>query len=239
MTPNAAISAHAAPIVYLFDIDGTLLDAAGAGRRAVNAAFTHTHGWRDATAGIGFGGRTDRWIIATTIAARAHREATAVEIDAVLTCYLNLLAEELRQRPPTRFMGIPEMLGWLRGQPNTHLGIATGNVRVGADIKLEACGLAEMFAFGGWGCDSADRAALVERGIQRAAALLTVAPSQLHCIVVGDTVHDITAARANGATACAVTSGGYDAAQLSAADVVFTSLAELPRWHTRLVTAVP
>jgi len=50
-------------------------------------------------------------------------------------------------------------------------------------------------------------------------------------VVVGDTVHDIAAARACGATVCAVTTGSDPAEKLAHADAVWTSMAELPAWH--------
>jgi len=107
------------------------------------------------------------------------------------------------------------------------LGIATGNVRGGADAKLAAAGLDGWFALGGYGSDSHHRAELVaaaiERGRQRAAVD--------EVVVVGDTVHDIAAARACRATVCAVATGSDPADKLGEADAVFASLAELPAWH--------
>jgi phosphoglycolate phosphatase-like HAD superfamily hydrolase len=104
------------------------------------------------------------------------------------------------------------------------LGIATGNIRAGADAKLAAAGLAKWFAFGGYGCDSRVRAELVAAAIRRAGDAREV-------IVVGDTIHDIAAARACGATVCAVATGADPPEKLTHADAVFGSLAELPAWH--------
>ncbi len=50
-------------------------------------------------------------------------------------------------------------------------------------------------------------------------------------VVVGDTIHDIAAARACNATVCAVATGADPASELAHADAVFASLAELPAWH--------
>jgi len=107
------------------------------------------------------------------------------------------------------------------------LGVATGNVRAGAEAKLTAAGLHTHFSLGGYGSDSHVRAELVAAAIARGrerGALREV-------VVVGDTVHDIAAARACGAVACAVATGSDPAEALAGADAVFASLAELPAWH--------
>jgi phosphoglycolate phosphatase-like HAD superfamily hydrolase len=107
------------------------------------------------------------------------------------------------------------------------LGIATGNVRAGADAKLASAGLGAYFSLGGYGCDSPVRAELVAAAIARGRQ-----HGELHeVIVVGDTIHDIGAAHACGALACAVATGSDPAEALAHADVVFASLAELPAWH--------
>ena len=51
--------------------------------------------------------------------------------------------------------------------------------------------------------------------------------------------HDIAAARACGAVACAVATGSEPAEALAEADVVFASLAELPAWHAARYGAAP
>ena len=48
--------------VLLFDIDGTLLDAAGGGRRALQAAFRQVYGSPDALDRVDLRGMTDAQI---------------------------------------------------------------------------------------------------------------------------------------------------------------------------------
>jgi phosphoglycolate phosphatase-like HAD superfamily hydrolase len=84
-------------------------------------------------------------------------------------------------------------------------------------------------AIGGYGCDSHVRAELVGRAIERGRERHAVR----EVIVVGDTIHDISAARACNATVCAVATGADPADKLANADAVFASLAELPAWHHR------
>ena len=49
--------------IALWDIDGTLVTTAGAGRRAIDRAFLELHGWNDATESVRMDGRTDPWIV--------------------------------------------------------------------------------------------------------------------------------------------------------------------------------
>lgn len=215
-------------IAYLFDIDGTLLRAGGAGSRSLAAVMRARYGVDDATAGIAFAGRTDGWIVDAIFTRALGRAPVAGEIEAVLTAYLDELVREL----PTSLRVLPDVdvaLPWLAAQPRVRLGIATGNIAAGARAKLACAGLEHFFGFGGYGCDAVERPALVAAAKSRAG----LGPDGI-AVVVGDTVHDVTAAHACGALAVAVTTGGDDRATLTAAgaDVVLDRLGELPAWHT-------
>ncbi len=211
------------PVLYLFDIDGTLLHAHGSGRAAFDAVMEAHHGVREASAGIRYGGKTDPALIDEIYRARLARSATAEERDAFLDAYVPRLTALLARDGVAVLPGVVAALDYLA----THdviLGVATGNVRAGADAKLAAAGLRDRFALGGYGSDSHIRAELVAAAIARAGTVREV-------VVVGDTIHDISAARACGATVCAVATGGDSPATLAHADAVFATLAELPAWH--------
>lgn len=214
-------------VLYLFDIDGTLLHAHGTGRVAFDAVFEAHHAIPGASAGIRYGGKTDPAIVTELYEARLGRAPTAEEIEAFLAAYLPRLRSLLAAHGVEVIAGVEAALAYLRARPEVILGIATGNVAAGAAAKLEAAGLAGWFDLGGYGSDSHLRAELVARAIDRARALRAVR----EVVVVGDTVHDIRAARACGATACAVATGADPPTALVEADVVLTSLAALPAWH--------
>jgi phosphoglycolate phosphatase-like HAD superfamily hydrolase len=211
-------------ILYLFDIDGTLLHAHGSGRGAFDAIFADLHGVADASAGIRYGGKTDPAIVDEIFAARLGRAPTAAERAAFLDAYVPRLRALLATHGVEVIGGVLPALQFLATRPGVRLGVATGNIRAGAQAKLEAAGLMCWFALGGYGCDSAVRAELVAAAIRRAGDVREV-------VVVGDTIHDISAARACGATVCAVATGADPADRLDHADAVFASLAELPEWH--------
>ena len=216
-------------ILYLFDIDGTLLQAAGSGRAAFDAVFAERHGVADGSRGIRYGGKTDPAIVEEIYVARLGRPPTGEEVAAFLDAYLPRLRRQLADRGVRVLAGVVEALAYLKARPGVVLGVATGNVRAGAEAKLAAAGLAHWFELGGYGCDSAVRAELVARAIDRGRARGEVR----EVVVVGDTIHDIAAARAAGATVCAVATGADPAEALAGADAVLASMSELPAWHAR------
>lgn len=216
-------------ILYLFDIDGTLLRARHAGRRAFDTVFAAQHGIERACDGMRFGGKTDPSLIDEIFVARLGRPATDPERAIFLDAYLPLLRADLAQGGVEVLGGVVEALTWLAARPGILLGIATGNVRAGAEAKLAAAGLGAHFSLGGYGSDAPLRPDLVAAAIARGRARGELR----EVVVVGDTIHDISAARACGATACAVATGSDPAEALAHADVVFASLTELPAWHAQ------
>ena len=216
-------------VLYLFDIDGTLMQAAGSGRAAFDAVFAEQHAVANASEGIRYGGKTDPAIVEEIYLARLGRPPTGEELAAFLDAYLPRLSRLLADRGVRVLAGVEGALAYLKARPGVVLGVATGNVRAGADAKLAAAGLLHWFELGGYGSDSHLRAELVARAIERGRARGEVR----EVVVVGDTIYDIAAARACGATVCAVATGSDPAEALTDADAVFASMAELPAWHAR------
>lgn len=215
-------------ILYLFDIDGTLLHAHGSGRDAFDAVMVEQHGIADASNGIRYGGKTDRAIIDEIFEARLGRTATGGEHAAFLSAYVPRLRTMLAAQGVQVLDGVVDSLRYLAQRAaSVRLGVATGNIREGAHAKLSAAGLDAWFDCGGYGCDSVLRAELVARAIERGREGREVQ----NVIVVGDTIHDIAAARACNATVIAVATGADPADKLAHADAVFGSMRELPAWH--------
>ncbi len=213
-------------VLYLFDIDGTLLHAHHSGRDAFDAVFAAQHGIADASAGIRYGGKTDPAIIEEIFVARLGRRPTAAESAAFLDAYLPRLRAQLATHGVEVLAGVVDTLEHLAARGDCVLAVATGNIRAGADAKLAAGKLEQWFGFGGYGCDSHLRAELVARAIARGRERHEVT----EVIVVGDTIHDIAAARACGARVYAVATGADPADRLRDADAVFSSMAELPHF---------
>lgn len=212
--------------LYLFDIDGTLLHARRSGRDAFDAVFAEQHGIANASEGIRYGGKTDPGIVEEIFVARLGRTPRPEETAAFLDAYLPRLRALLATGGVEVLAGVTDTLAFL-AERAVPMGVATGNVKAGAHAKLAAAKLETWFPFGGFGCDSHLRAELVAKAIERGRARGDVD----EVIVVGDTIHDIAAARACEATVIAVATGSDPAEALHAADAVLTSMTELPAWH--------
>jgi phosphoglycolate phosphatase-like HAD superfamily hydrolase len=87
------------------------------------------------------------------------------------------------------------------------LGLLTGNIRLGAEIKLRHLQLWHQFATGAFGDDHEDRAQIAAIAWQRGSRALKedLRPEQV--LVIGDTPLDIGCARAIGAKVLAVATG--------------------------------
>ena len=221
--------------LVLFDIDGTLLLTAGAGRRAIVAALRDEVEDPAAFADIRFDGKTDPQIVVEMLEAAGQEESR--ESDRVrMLCrrYVELLALEL-ERPTTRttlMPGVLPLLDELEQRTEAVLGLLTGNVAEGAALKLRSGGLdPSRFRVGAYGSDAGHRPALPEIAARRAEAIFGRVPSGAEVVIIGDTPADIHCGQGISARALGVATGSYSMDDLSScgAHAVFADLADTER----------
>jgi len=215
----------------LFDVDGTLVTTCGAGRRAVERAFELRHGTKDVLS-FSFGGMTDKAIVRSALLALGRPFASESdlerEMEETLQFYLQVLAKEVAQTHIRIHDGMERAIDQADARPGVALGLGTGNIRKGAEIKLGCVGIFHRFSFGGFGDDSIDRPTLLMAGARRGAAKLGVSIEDCRIVVIGDTPRDIAAAKAIGADSIAVATGMCDIAELKQSDptAAFANLAD-------------
>ncbi|HSR23597.1 MAG TPA: HAD hydrolase-like protein, partial [Candidatus Eisenbacteria bacterium] len=126
--------------------------------------------------------------------------------------------EEIR-RHGRALPGAAEALAALAAVPGTVQTVLTGNVPAVARTKLAAFGLDHHLDLdvGAYGPDDHVRAGLVPLAQRRAGARYGALFDVRSTVVIGDTAHDVTAAREGGARAIAVATGGTTAGELQAA----------------------
>ena len=215
--------------LVLFDIDGTLILSGGAGEKAFERVCETEFGVRNGTARLNFAGRTDPAIVREFFEQHAI-DSSPANFQRFFERYVFLLDHMLHRLDGRVLPGVGAMLAELDAMPKRPLvGLLTGNIRLGAQIKLSHYQLWPRFAMGAFGDDHENRNQLAaiakERGSQRLGEKL--AGEQI--LVIGDTPRDIECARAVGARSLAVATGKYSLAELSADDPtwVVSTLAEI------------
>ena len=227
-------------LVWLFDVDGTLILTDGAAREAFSAVARVQLGIDDDLRDISFAGRTDPGILADILG----KHGRTLESGARTAFWEATFGEMATRLVPGRgrvLPGVFELLDAIADEPSWRLALLTGNTSGMARVKLGHYRLAERFAFGAFGEEAADRNALACVAVARATERFGVPPSR--CVVVGDTEHDIACARAAGARAVAVATGmrTRDELALHAPDLVldsFESTGPLLEW-VRGIAAAP
>ena len=216
------------PKLILFDIDGTLITSGGAGERALRLAVKDQFGIDVDLKTIEIAGRTDSGIV-RQICRRHGLAETAENFTKFLDGYLLHLADLLPKVSGRLLPGILPLLGALKAREDVVLGLLTGNIERGAELKLQHYGVWNYFEFGAFADDHHDRNELGRFACSRALERrgLEFPPERIY--VLGDTPHDITCARAFGAKAVAIATGNFSRAQLAehAPDYLFDDLGDL------------
>jgi phosphoglycolate phosphatase-like HAD superfamily hydrolase len=201
----------------LFDIDGTLIRTGGAGIKAFAHALRSEFGRTHGTERIRFGGRTDTSLV-RELFTYAGVDHTHQNVQRFFDCYVFWLDHLLRESAAGGpCPGVRSLLRQLQSLPQAPLlGLLTGNIRLGAEIKLRHYDLWDPFALGGFGDDDEDRNAIASVAQQRGAQALGRPLEGHEILVVGDTPHDIECGRAIGARTLAVATGGAATEELLA-----------------------
>jgi phosphoglycolate phosphatase len=207
--------------LVLFDIDGTLLSSHGAGRRSITQALIDEMGTAGPIDTMRFDGKTDPQIVMELMRVVDHpRKDDLVAIKAVCDRYVELLEEELEgdDMEIEVLPGVVPLLNSLAGNNTVLIGLLTGNLSRGADLKLAASGLdRSAFQVGAFGSDEAERALLPAIATKRAAPIMNRVPTGDDVVIIGDTPADVTCGSSIGARPVGVATGGYSVADLEGA----------------------
>lgn len=223
--------------LILFDVDGTLVDTAGAGRVAMDRTCERVFGIdriADKTAGVQYAGMTDPVILEAVVrAAGIDGDLFQTARDELQRVFLSELDAEMR-RPESRrrvLPGVVPLLDELEARADVHLGLATGNLEAGARAKLGYFDLNRYFAAGGYSSDHRDRREIARIAWERLSERTGIRFPPDRVVVVGDTEHDVDCARANGFRSVAVDSGWVTRESLVRAkpDVLLDDLSDRER----------
>ncbi len=235
-----------ASILVLWDVDYTLVDANGAGRRLYQLAFADLYGTElPATAEqANMAGRTDRAIAIDVLALAGIPDprAEVSRFEAALTRLApevaHLVADHGTALPGAReaLAALAATTGPMTTGPMTtgpaattdpaaagglaaRQSVLTGNIRALAEAKLAPLGLTGYLdlEIGAYGNEHEIRSELVHLARARAAAADGTDFGGRSTVLIGDTPLDVAAALATGARAIGVATGMFTAGQLAEA----------------------
>jgi phosphoglycolate phosphatase len=194
--------------LVLFDVDGTLVHTGRAGSRAFGKTIASEFKAPESVEKVRFGGRTDI-SLARELFGLNSIPATPENFRRFFESYSFWLDHLVANSNGEICRGVPEFISDLRALPNPpRLGLLTGNIRLGAEIKLRRYGLWEHFETGGFADDSEDRNQIAAAALERGRRVLGGNLCGGEIVVVGDTPHDIRCGKHIGAKVLAVATGG-------------------------------
>lgn len=204
--------------LILFDVDGTLIFSKGVAPRLMAEAVAEQVGMPVPWTINDFVGNTDRNIIYTLLNRHGVREAMIEQItNQALESYLKKLEQELKRDDViTILAGVKPLLFALKSDERFALGLLTGNILRGAQLKLAKDDLFSYFPIGAFGDDALKREQLPSFAIQRAEKYYGHFFHKTDIWIVGDSIPDIKCAHANHLKCLAVASGHVKEEELAA-----------------------
>ena len=201
--------------LVLFDIDGTLIRSGGAGVRAFEKTFAEIFGLKEATRQMKFAGRTD-----VSLVREAFRlfnvEPAEANFRRFFDNYPVFLEELLRTTNGGVCEGIKAMIEQLENaEERPVIGLLTGNIRRGAELKLSHYQLWHHFKTGAFADDHEDRNCIASIARQRGEEMIGGKLKGEEIVVIGDTPLDVSCAQSIGAKVLAVGTGEYTAQDLA------------------------
>jgi phosphoglycolate phosphatase len=194
--------------LVLFDIDGTLVHTGHAGTQAFKKTFATEFNLHHGSEKMKFAGRTDVSLVREFFKIHDLPE-TPEHFRQFFERYVFWLDHVLAHSDGKVCHGVPEFIRDLLALPNPPtLGLLTGNIKLGAELKLRHFGLWEFFQFGGFADDNEDRNQIAAAAFERGRRVLgkNLLPQEI--VVIGDTQFDIRCGKFIGAKVLAVATGG-------------------------------
>ena len=168
-----------------------------------------------ATESLSFAGRTDSSLVRECFQVHQIRP-TPKNFRRFFENYVFWLDYLLHESNGFLCSGVVECLNEFGRLAHSPLvGLLTGNIRLGAEIKLRHYRLWDFFRLGAFGDDHEDRNELAKIAQRRARRMLGREVEGEEILVVGDTPRDIECAQSIGARVLAVATGGFALDQLT------------------------
>jgi phosphoglycolate phosphatase-like HAD superfamily hydrolase len=194
--------------LVLFDIDGTLVHTGGAGTKAFAKTFATEFDLHHGSEKMKFAGRTDVSLVREFFKMH-HLDERPEHFNQFFARYVFWLDHIVEQSTGGECAGVREFIAGLLALPRPPmLGLLTGNIRLGAEIKLRRFGLWDYFTMGGFADDHEDRNHIAVAALERGRRILGKDLQPQEIVVIGDTPFDVRCGKFIGAKTLAVATGG-------------------------------
>lgn len=194
--------------LVLFDIDGTLVHTGHAGTKAFAQTFAHIFGLRHGAEKMKFAGRTDVSLVREFFKIHGVPESRE-NFQQFFENYVFWLEQILAHTTGRECVAVRNFIGDLLDLPQPPMiGLLTGNIQLGAEIKLRQFGLWEHFVMGGFADDHEERNHIAVAALQRGRRILDSHLQPHEVVVIGDTPFDVKCGKFIGAKTLAVATGG-------------------------------
>jgi phosphoglycolate phosphatase-like HAD superfamily hydrolase len=194
--------------LVLFDIDGTLVHTGGAGVRAFAKTFATEFNLHHGSEKMKFAGRTDVSLVREFFKIHALDESPA-HFRQFFERYVFWLDHMVDHGTGEECVGARNFVEELLRLPQPPmLGLLTGNIRLGAEIKLRRYGLWDFFVMGAFADDHEDRNHIAVAALERGRRILDPHLQPQEIVVIGDTPFDVRCGKFIGAKTIAVATGG-------------------------------
>ena len=198
--------------LVLWDIDGTLLRAGDPDHiSGLLDALTEVAGRPVSFEGVTLGGNIERRIARSAL---SRAGVAAAQVDALADEAIRRMAlryaRAVTDRRDRVLPGVEGALAALAGQ-GWRQGVLSGGARRVSETKLVAAGLDGHLTWGAYGDEADERHHLVDLALAAAGHR----GDRDGVVLVGDTPHDVTCARAAGVGVVAVATGRWSAEQLA------------------------
>lgn len=213
-------------MLYLFDIDGTLISPGAAARKAISQAIEN---YTDIPPNLQLkdvAGMTDRLIVRNALL-KAGKVVTSQEvINNIVNDYLYMFERTYLESDGAFVYNDAIVLLHQIKQKGHSVGLLTGNAERGAKIKLGRFELFNQFPFGAFAEDGESRNELPVAAKLKAEKYYKIMFKFSDIVLIGDTVEDAIAAKINGCKSIIVCRRPewYDEIANAGADLIVDSL---------------
>ncbi|MCX7747344.1 MAG: HAD hydrolase-like protein [Clostridia bacterium] len=212
--------------LLIWDIDGTLIQGRGLGRKAMEKAFFEIYGIQDALKEIHMSGMLDTVIFENAL---NHHNIKNQDGTLFYEKYFDYLDKEVKSlTKPIDAPGVLELLIKLQGFKHIYNVLGTGNIEKGARIKLSAHDMNQYFPAGGFSKEEKERWQVIFQAVNNAKKHFDTEFMPENTYVIGDTPKDIDCGKKLGYKTIAVSTGVYSLEELSSCnpDFLFKDLSQ-------------